>query len=214
MKMQSFQERNCNNCNKMIFPGAGKYDMPIITPEDIDVDDMISFNDARRSRNVKDPQNHVVHFYLYDYQFNCVWDRPDRYTYLLKKYKAVLTPGYSMYTDFPKAVQIYNSYRRHWMGAYWQLNGLHVIPTIGWSDKDSYSWCFDGEPEGATVAVSSVGTQADSESKKYFIDGYNEMLARLQPKKIIIYGLVPDGCRGNIINIKPFQNKFRKEQEQ
>ena len=90
------------------------------------------------------------------------------------------------------------------------MHGIKVIPTISWSDRESYEWCFDGEPEGGIVAVSSVGTQAHEETQKLFMQGYNEMLFRLCPSRIIFYGDVPNGCRGNIINIKAFQNKWRK----
>lgn len=71
------------------------------------------------------------------------------------------------------------------------------------SDKPPYfavgfEWCFDGEPIGGTVAVSSVGTQKAPAARKLFLDGYSEMMARLQPEKIIFFGDVPEGCTGNI----------------
>ena len=36
------------------------------------------------------------------------------------------------------------------------------------------------------------------------------MLKRLEPTQIIFYGKVPDECKGNIIHIKPFSDKFNK----
>lgn len=89
------------------------------------------------------------------------------------------------------------------------MNGIRVIPTISWADRDSYEWCFEGEPEGYTVAVSSVGTQGSQETRQLFLDGYREMIARLHPSTIIMYGTVPDGCQGNIIPVKAFQQKWR-----
>ena len=130
---------------------------------------------------------------------------------MLRKFQAVLTPDFSTYTDFPKAIQVYNHYRKHWLGAYWQMCGIRVIPTISWSDEESYSWCFDGEPIGGTVAVSSVGTQVSKESSRLFMNGYNEMLERLKPSAIIMYGKAPDGCGGNIIPVGAFQQKWRKD---
>lgn len=38
--------------------------------------------------------------------------------------------------------------------------------------------------------------------------GYDEMMKRLCPDKIIFYGSVPDDCKGDIIRIKPFSDKF------
>lgn len=96
------------------------------------------------------------------------------------------------------------------MGAYWQSLGLNVIPTIAWSDSDSFNWCFDGTPKGATVAVSSVGTQASTETKRLFLAGWYEMIDRLQPETVIFYGNVPPECKANIVQVKAFCDKFRE----
>lgn len=101
-------------------------------------------------------------------------------------------------------------FTKHWIGAYLQENGIDVIPTISWSIPDSYEWCFDGEPEGGTVAVSSVGTQKNKKTKELFILGYKEMVRRLQPETIIFYGDVPEECTENIVKIKAFQEKFKE----
>lgn len=117
-----------------------------------------------------------------------------------------------MYTDFPKAIQIYNHYRKHWLGRYWQDHGLTVIPTIAWSTPDSYDWCFDGEPVGGDVIVSSVGTQADPECRELFMSGYLEMERRLMPSKVIFYGDVPNDLkwRSNVFPIPAFQHELKK----
>ena len=96
------------------------------------------------------------------------------------------------------------------MGAYLQENGIHVIPTIGWSDESSFEWCFDGEPAHSIVAVSSVGTQKNKESKELFLRGYKEMVRRLEPETIIFYGKVPEECTENIVKIRSFQEKFNE----
>ena len=115
-----------------------------------------------------------------------------------------------MFSDFPIAMQIYNHYRKHWLGAYYQQQGINVIPTISWSNKNSFEWCFDGEPLHSTVSVSSVGTQKDKQSKLMFIAGYEKMLEKLEPEKIIFYGTIPEECKGSIIRIKAFQEKFKE----
>ena len=148
--------------------------------------------------------------FLDDYQFDALWRNPDRYVDKLGKFRYILTPDFSTYTDFPKAIQIYNHYRKHWIGAYLQEYGCHVIPTISWSTPDSYDWCFDGEPDGGTVAVSSVGCMNGKKKKELFLSGYNAMIERLHPESIIFYGKVPEECKGNIVRIKPFSDRFSK----
>lgn len=63
------------------------------------------------------------------------------------------------------------------------------------------------------MAVSSVGTQINRESRKLFLDGYKEMLIRLQPSLIYFYGNVPEECGGNIIRLAAYQEKFRNRTE-
>ena len=190
------------------FDNIGKYNIPIIKPVNIDnLPELISFNYAK---STKDKADKGIHFFVDDYQFLRLWKNPSQYINLLKQFRVVFTPDFSLYTDFPVAMQIYNHYRKHWLGAYWQSQGITVVPTIGWSDSQSYDWCFDGEPVGGTVAVSSVGTQNNKHAKQLFLDGYNQMIQRLNPQTIIFYGDVPSECRGNIIKIRPFSDKFRE----
>ena len=199
--------RNYENLQKAIYDGAGEYDIPSIIATQFDVCEFVGFNYAMACQ---DKSEKAVHFFLDDYQFERVWNSVDRYIPILKQFKYVLTPDFSLFTDFPKVLQIYNHYRKHWLGAYMQDHGINVIPTIGWSDESSYDWCFDGEPENGCVAVSSVGCLQNSKSKELFIAGYNEMIRRLNPSQIIFYGTVPDECEGNIIRIDSFVEKFRK----
>lgn len=201
------QQRNYENLNKAIYTGEGYFDIPVLEPVRARADNWISFNFAK---TCDEPEIHGVHFFLDDYQFNRVWTQPDTYVNMLRRFQAVMTPDFSTYTDFPKIIQIYNHYRKHWLGAYWQERGVTVIPTISWSDPSSYEWCFDGEPVGGTVAVSSVGTQADPETAALFLQGYRAMLERLQPAEIILYGTVPAGCEGNIIPITPYQRRLKQ----
>ena len=91
------------------------------------------------------------------------------------------------------------------------MNGITVIPTISWSDKSSFEWCFDGEPEGGVVAVSSVGTQMNSDARALFLAGYREMLDRLKPSAILFYGFVPKECAGEtVIPLMTFQDGLKK----
>lgn len=200
-------QRNYENVQRMLFDGIGEYDIPQIEPTQFNNAEFIGFNYAR---NAKEPENKAVHFFLDDYQFTRVWTEPDRYIPMLQRFKYVLTPDFSLYTDFPKPLQIYNHYRKHWIGAYWQMYGINVIPTICWSDQKSFEWCFDGEPTQSVVAVSSVGTQNNKEKKQCFLHGYHEMVGRLQPTQIIFYGRVPDECKENIIHIKQFSEKWHE----
>ena len=196
------------NLNRRIFNGVGEYGIPQIKPVQFHGPcEFIGFNYAA---NATKREEKAVHFFLDDYQFNRLWQNIDRYVDMLCQFKYVFTPDFSTYTDFPKAIQIYNHYRKHWCGAYLQEFGIQVIPTISWSTPDSHKWCFDGEPEGGTVAVSSVGCMNSKAKRELFLSGYNAMIERLQPESIIFYGKVRDECRGSIIKVNAFSDRFQE----
>ena len=198
------------NTTKFIFNGEGIFNIPIINATDnIDnLENLIGFNYAMSNKK----KDCGVHFFLDDYQFQRLWNNPEKYIEVLMKYPFVLSPDFSLYSDYPRALQIYNHYKKHWLAAYWQMYGIKVIPTICWSDEVSYNYCFDGEPKNSIVAVSSVGTQKSNKDKELFLQGYNEMLERLEPTQIIFYGTVPEECKGNIVQVKSFQEKFRRSE--
>ena len=201
-------KRNGHNLELGSFELSSEYGIPVLRPVQLDAHlTWIRFNHALR-----EPQRerYGVHFFIDDYLFQRAWHDPPRYALFLRSFPAVMTPDFSMFADYPRAVQIYNHWRKHQLGAYWQQSGMTVIPSIGWIGRDSYSWCFDGEPVGGTVAVSSVGTQKGKEGRRMFLDGYNEMLSRLKPGKIIFFGEVPRECEGNIEHHAPYYETFTR----
>lgn len=205
---KSRSRRSYENLERRIFDGVGKYGIPQLQPTHFQGDcEFISFNYANTT---KERQSKGVHFFIDDYQFNRLWNNIDRYLDMLSQFKCVMTPDFSTYTDFPKAIQIYNHYRKHWVGAYLQEYGVTVIPTISWSTADSFEWCFDGEPTHGTVAVSSVGATNSKVKKELFLDGYNAMMERLQPETVLFYGKVPEECKGNIVEIPPFCERLKE----
>ena len=181
------------NIKKYNFFADNKWNIPEIKgiSEFDEKTQFIGFNYAKTCEK-QQKTDFGVHFFLDDYQFERLWKRPEKYTESLKRFKYVLSPDFSMYMDYPKAMQMWKHYQKHWLGAYMELYGVKVIPTIGWSDKDSFKWCFDGEPKNSIVAVSSIGTQRYKESKKAFLVGYNEMIKRLTPKLVLFWGNIPE----------------------
>jgi len=199
---------NFENLDKFSFSGVGKYEIPQIDTETkYPGGEFVGMNYALTE---KFPESKIMHCFVDDYQFIRYWNNPDKYLPMLSKFSAVCSPDFSTYTDMPLAMQIYNHYRKHWLAAYWQLNGITVYPTISWSDESSYEWCFDGEPVGGVVAVSSVGTQKNKESKRLFLLGYEEMMKRLDPAWVIFYGIVPEECDWNVIRVSPEYQKVKE----
>ena len=190
------------NIERAFYDGVGEYNIPVIQPvEELpEIDSWIGFNYIKTTK--KEPAKTGVHFYITDEQFERVWNFPNRYGRLLSNYGAVISPNFSVYVNFPKAIQVYNRYRRNWIGAYWQEQGLTVIPDVTWGFEDTYDWCFDGLPIGGIVSVSNVGCMADPILRQMFMNGYNEMLTRLQPKQVLLYAHTLDDYKGPVKVIK------------
>lgn len=197
------------NLNKAHFDGVGKYDVPELLPiyeKDIgEITEWIGFNYVLSD---KEPQGKAVHFFIDDYQFMRLWNNPERYIEKLKQYEVVLTPDFSPYGDMPMATQIFNHYRKHWVGRVLQENGVKVVPTIrASSDERCFEWYLDGEPEGGVVAISSMWT-AKADAREYFLREFNTMVETLKPQKVYVYGNKVDGLNfKNIEYIQPFTRK-------
>lgn len=130
----------------------------------------------------------AVHFFIDDRRFEVAYNKPLRVLKTVQAYGMAFTPDFSVFIGMPRALQIYNIYRSRWVGAYWQHNGLTVVPTITWGDESTYDFCYLGIEKGSTVALSSVGA-GDEDT---FSPGYREMVARLDPRQVLIFGSLPD----------------------
>lgn len=73
-----------------------------------------------------------------------------------------------------------------------------IIPTISWSTPRSYEFCFDAVEQNATIAIGMIGCKRN---KSEFLRGYNVMLEKLSPSKILCFGTPFEEMEGNIIPI-------------
>ena len=200
------------NVEKMLCLDAdGKYGIPYIGAKVQDFDETtkwIPFNYVQSYK--KDPSKIGVHFYIHDYQFERIWTSPDMYIDKLKKFRYVCTPEFSLYNNTPLALQIWNHYRKHWIGAYYQMHGVNIIPTITWALPQSFEFCFAGEPKNNIVCVSTVGKMITKDFTDIFFIGYEEMKKRLKPTKILINGVVPKEIEDEVIPMKRAYKLFGK----
>lgn len=185
---------------------AGKYDLPRLsggysTPPWR----MLPFNMAKTATDT----NAGIHFFIDDYQFERVWRSPRRYAELLRPFQCVCTPDFSLYADMPLAMKIWNVYRSLVIGAYWQKQGLKVVPTLQWAEPRTFDFCFNGIPTGAMVAVSTLGAAKGRLSRQMWQAGMKEAIRQLHPTTILLYGSPIDFDFGDI-RIVRYENETIK----
>lgn len=187
------------------FACAGKWDIPLVKKQNIDTNNisLIACSDTKANDKAIN-KIHGVHFFVDDYRFSGIYNNPERSLARYSQYKFLLTPDFSTYADMNLWRQLESVAKSRWIGAYWQNKKLIVIPTVTWSDSRSYEFCFDGIEIGSTVAVGMIGCK---HSRINFIRGYTEMLNRLQPKNIIVFGKPFSEMEGNIIEIDYLSTK-------
>lgn len=181
----------------------GKFDIPKIKATNIIPEEIIPFDKALQEKN---PENKYVHFYINDFQFDRIWNKPNKYLKILKKFAGVISPDFSMFIDMPNITNIFAHYKRMLLSHFYQENGITVIPSFSSAGEKSYEWCFDGLPKNSVIFVSSVGVD-----KFTFIQAVYEMNKKLKPTKILLYGPLFKELNEEIQNkIIKFESRIEK----
>ncbi len=173
----------------------GSLEMPCIKSIDAVPNKLIVFSKAIRSKDF----NGFVHFFEDDVYFERIWNQPNKYLPILKRFDGVITPDFSLYRDMPLVMQEWNTYRSRAIGHWLQENGIPVIPNIRFADERSYSFCCDGIAKGGTIAIGSHGCVKVNIERIYFEKGLREIIKKLEPKRLVVYGATPDCIFGDYI---------------
>lgn len=99
-------------------------------------------------------------------------------------------------------MQLYNTFRNRWCGAYFASKGIKVVPAVSFGLENTYDFAFLGIPKGSTVAVSTYMVSEHNnhkDQKEFFLKGYNEMLRQVEPERIICYNNPFPEMQGNIV---------------
>ena len=87
-----------------------------------------------------------------------------------------------------------------------------MIPTVNWGDESTFAFCFEGIEIGSTVAVSTYMASAHDnrqDQKEWFMAGYNEMLRRIKPEKIICYNTPFPEMQGDVVFVDYNRSSWR-----
>ncbi len=187
------------------FATTGKWGIPLVKKQGLTTENimLVACSDTRANDN-EENKKRGVHFFVDDYRFSGIYDNPERTIERYSQYAFLLTPDFSTYADMNLWRQLESVAKNRWVGAYWQSKGLTVIPTVSWGLAQSFEFCFDGVEQNSTVAIGMIGCKHD---KLHFLRGYNAMLERILPSKIICFGTPFEEMEGNIIPIDYIESR-------
>lgn len=163
---------------------SGQFELPTLQKCSFVPHELVGFNYVLSTKD----RTKGVHFFIDDYQFERVWNDPLTYIAKLNEFPCMCTPDFSLYTDMPMAMKIWNVYRSRLIGQMAADYGIEVIPTLQWAGSDTLDWVFDGIESGGTVAVSTVGCMRDKEAYRLWCNGMERALIEVEPKTLILYG--------------------------
>jgi hypothetical protein len=173
--------------NSRLAKGAkfrGVMELPELPIIDVVPDSLTEF------RRLKAPKiaNQFIHFYIPDKKFESVYRSPERYVSWFKQFGGIIGFDFSLYAECPIYKQVESIGRNRELSFWFSKQGIKVIPNVRWGLKETFAWCFDGLPKRSTVAVSTLGCVKEHSDKRLFEDGFLEMLTRIEPKTVVVYG--------------------------
>lgn len=170
----------------------GELEIPCIAPEMTLPTKLIPFSKAVGGTDF----DAWVHFYEDDVSFERFWNKPFKYLPILKRYKGVISPDFSLYRDMPLVMQHWNIYRSHATAVWLQSEGVPVIANVRWGDNRTYDICCCGVPKRSAIAIGSHGCVKLLQDREYFTKGLKYVVNELNPTTLIVYGTAPDAIFG------------------
>ena len=155
--------------------------------------DLIAFNYAKAEYNKGIISDKCIHFYLYDYMFQCINNHPLRYTSMLMSYPMVISPDNSVYLNWTEHERRQSAWRNQQMTRLWQANGIPVIFNVSWAGPDSYGYCINVYPKHCVIAINCMGIRGDPDACYFWHLGYEEVLKSLEPSLIVRHGEKMEG---------------------
>ena len=170
----------------MLFETDNKFGFPVVrSNEDFKCSDLIGFHLSKKL--LESDKDKAVHFFIDDYKFEQVWTRPRDFIHSFLHYGNIISPTFSVWSNQPYALNVFNMYRSRWCTRFYQEFGINVLVDARWSDEASYEYCFSGIEKHSPIIVNTVGTKY-LDNRKMFVDGFEEMLRVVEPSKLYVYG--------------------------
>ena len=165
-------------------PKAGWLGLPILKPCNEIPRGLVGCDEIRPSTS----RDLFVHCHTTDDKLEKFWLDFERHIPLLVEFRGVYPPDFSQFSDMDAAACIWNLYRLRVTASMFAAYGLQVMPIATWWGRESFDICFDGLPKNSVIGVSTVGAIKDPKCRRIFCEGYPEMVKRLSPDVVVLYG--------------------------
>lgn len=197
--MQSSEFRTNPRFLRNEFVSKGRYGFAEVQKQNLDLSNihLLACTDTK-SKETDHYKSYGVHFFVDDYRFDGIYNNPERTIARYSQYAFLLSPDFSLYQEMPLWRQIESVSKNRWVAAYWQSQGLVVIPTISWSGARSYEFCFEAVEKNSIVAIGMIGCK---HSKHSFLRGYEAMMSKIEPSTVICFGTPFKEMTGNIVAV-------------
>lgn len=161
---------------------------------------LISYAEAKTIHNKElqrgNKDYHVdafIHFYIDDQKFDgketSIWLYYNNALTIIRHFSGIIAPDFSTYADFPEPIKIWNYYRMNAFGYWIGSLGIPVISNARWGSEETWRYCFDGNPSNSMLAIGTVASGIRFlKNRPLFDNGLFEMVKKLHPNKIIVYG--------------------------
>lgn len=178
-------KQNILDCVEFTTP-SGQFPIPIIKKVDPFELPTIASTFSKAVCHTK--EGVLVVFYEPDVNFARVLHNPKRYVETLRKFSCVVGPDFSQKIGMNSFIRFSNNWWNKVLTAYYQSQGILMIPNVTWSTPSSYDYAFTGIPKHSVIAINSTGIIGNPAAIYLWRKGYEEVLFKLKPTIIIRYG--------------------------
>ena len=183
-----------NLCKGLEFTAQGQF--PIVQPVRREPPRHICSVHRLRGKSASFLRIICGHFFTTEPHIDPFWNQPFRYLPFLKKLDCVISTDFSIYSNMLLIQKLWNSFRNKLMSAFFQRQGIILIPAPSWGDLSHMDLFMEGWPKESLIAINSTGIGLDKRCRHIWLDGYFAMLSILKPTHIIRYGAFIEGeCR-------------------
>jgi len=126
------------------------------------------------------------HCFVDDWRLEHLWRRHGQGLAKAICIGIMTAPDFTIETDFPIELAIYQVYRANLLAHYWMLNGVITVPVLQWGNPSTFHLSRNYIGPGSVVAVRGPGK--GKKELANWISGAEYMQAFLSPSLVLHFG--------------------------